>query len=136
MSSTCPYILSKTSQLVVAARISSNNDNVKDLLNSNKLLQHLVKLKTNLQLFQVDASQNLPPRFNVKSFTTAAKYLGLRSKINKLFRFRRTQNQNANSSDAIVVVDNFHGNESLRAIDKRSETYFAEFGITEDELGR
>lgn len=56
MSSTCPYILAKTSQLLTAARITSQNENFKEGLTSYRIVQKISRLSSNLKTLRIETS--------------------------------------------------------------------------------
>ena len=146
MSSTCPYILAKTTQLCTAARISSQSDRFKESLASNKVIQKLGKFKSHVKFFQPNGTTNLPPRLSIKGFYCAANYICLQVRIRKLFGINRTEVKHDVGFNEESMVD---GTEVVSHCDQRDtfnteiktqndkrEIYFSEFGISEEELSR
>ena len=129
-------------QLFAAARTSSQSESFKETLTSNKIFKKIVKLKSKLSIFQPDATTNLPPRLNIKGFSTAANYICDQVRIRQLLSKDRTEQKAKHVAIMDESSDVLHRDplDVLRTetetTNDESETYFSKFGITEEELDR
>ncbi|XP_028415009.1 stAR-related lipid transfer protein 7, mitochondrial-like [Dendronephthya gigantea] len=146
MSSTCPYMLAKTSQLVTAARITSQNEHFKEGLTSNMIVQKLSKISTNLKTLKIESSGYFrPPRLSLKDVCGVASNICHQIKEQKLldlfpegsvhetyynidFEEKGSLNEDTSGCNDSLSVQN------KNILCEKTEKYFAQYGISEDEL--
>jgi hypothetical protein len=152
MSSTCPYILVKTSQLFTAARITSQNESFKEGLSSNKIVQKLSQLSTNLKTLKIETGGYFkPPRLSLEELSTIASNICVQIRDQKLLNLHTEGSEHEtfyiadNDIDENVGYEDSHMHsacsEHLSVKNKgvlveKAEKYFAQYGISEDELHR
>jgi hypothetical protein len=152
MSSTCPYILVKTSQLFTAARITSQNESFKEGLSSNKIVQKLSQLSTNLKTLKIETGGYFkPPRLSLEELSTIASNICVQIRDQKLLNLHTEGSEHEtfyiadNDIDENVGYEDSHMHsacsEHLNVKNKgvlveKAEKYFAQYGISEDELHR
>ena len=154
MSSTCPYILAKTSQLFTAARITSQNESFKEGLSSNKIVQKLSQLTTNLKTLKIETGGYFrPPKLSVDELSKVATNICVQIRDQKLLNLDTVPLSLGNEHETFYNVDiddsvdfeDSHvqraGSEHLNLKNKgvlveKTEKYFAQYGISEDELDR
>lgn len=145
MSSTCPYILAKTTQLLAAARITSQNESFKEGLSSNKIIQKFSKLTTDLKTLKVETiGFFIPPRLRLEELTMVAssicvhirdqKLLSLHTEGNEYKTFYKVDENSDNHK--LGVVNEQLCRQNKGALQEKTEQYFAKYGIAEDELHR
>jgi hypothetical protein len=154
MSSTCPYILAKTLQLCTAARISTQNESFKEGLTSNKIFQKLSKLSTNIKTLKVETSGYFkPPRLNLQELSRVASSICVQIRDQKLLNLDTvplslgSEHETSYIADIDENVD--FGDSNMRdvctehlsvqnkcVLFEKTEKYFVQYGISEDELHR
>ena len=154
MSSTCPYILAKTSQLFTAARITSQNESFKEGLSSNKIVQKLSQITTNLKTLKIETGGYLkPPRLSLEELSKVATNICVQIRDQKLLNLdtvplslgsEHETFYNVNIDESVDYEDSRLQNacsEHLNVKNKgvlveKTEKYFAQYGISENELDR
>ena len=146
MSSTCPYILAKTSQLFAAARITSQNESFKEGLSSNKIVQKLSQFSTNLKTLKIETDGYFkPPRLSLEEFSTVASNICVQIRDQKFLDLHTEGKEHETSyitdDTATAACTNSVCEERLRLqtrgeMYEKTEKYFAQYGISEDELHR
>ena len=152
MSSTCPYILAKTSQLFTAARITSQNESFKEGLSSNKIVQKLSQLTTNLKTLKIETGDYFrPSKLSLDELSKVATNICVQIRDQKLLNLDTVPLSLGNEHETFYNVDDnvdYEGShlqhacsEHLNVKNKgvlveKTEKYFAQYGISEDELDR
>ena len=154
MSSTCPYILAKTSQLFTAARITSQNESFKEGLSSNKIVQQLSQLSTNLKTLKIETGGYFkPPKLSLQELSEVATNICVQIRDQKLLNLDTVPLSVGNEHETFynVNIDDNVDHEDSRlqqacsellsvknkgVLVEKTEKYFAQFGISEDELDR
>ena len=148
MSSTCPYMLAKTSQLVTAARITSQNEHFKEGLTSNKIVKKLSQISTNLKTLKIETSGYFrPPMLSFKELSSVASNICVQIREQKLLDlspegseheiyYNPDFEENACLNEDTLACSNSLSVQNSNVLCEKTEKYFAQYGISEDELQR
>ena len=146
MSSTCPYILAKTSQLFTAARITSQNESFKEGLTSNKMVQKLSQLTTNLKTLKLETGGLFkPPRLNMNELSMVASNICLQIRDQELLSLHKEGSEHEALYYDVDIDENVDCETACKerlsvqnkgVLQAKTEKYFAQYGISEDELHR
>ena len=146
MSSTCPYILAKTSQLFTAARITSQNESFKEGLISNKMVQKLSQITTNLKTLKHETGGLFkPPKLNLKELSTVASNICVQIRDQKLLSLHTDGSEHEalyydvdidENVDCASACEERLSEQNKDILQAKAEKYFAQYGISEEELDR